>query len=235
MKLEKYMYSEINPLRFSWAEQMKRKTWHCQHRHSGLRHTNCYNVAHNIQERVGCFDIETGALDAGFDIVYTWFLKTSGKDEIVYDCISLDDLQKGRKDRRILESLVNTLWEYDRIITHYGSNFRFDIPFVRTRCIRQGIDFPTCGMLWVSDTYSMAKKLLCLKSNRQGRVASAILGKDIKTKMEDNHWLAVKYGTNAEKRKALKYIRDHCEADVHQLDENYLAMKPYMKNVRTSI
>lgn len=235
MSLEPYQYSLINPLRWSWAEQMKRKTWVCSHRHSGLTHPKCYNEAHNIQERVGCLDIETGGLDAGFDLVFCWFIKTSGKNEIWYDCITLDDLKKGYRDKRILENLINTLWNYDRIVTHYGSNYRFDIPFVRTRCIRQGIEFPTYGYLWLSDTYTMAKKLLCLKSNRQGRVAGAILGKDIKTKMTDNHWLAVKYGTIKEKKAALEYIKGHCEADVIQLDENYLKLEPFMRRVRTSI
>lgn len=416
MNLEPYQYSLINPLRWSWAEQMKRKTWRCEHRHNGLAHAKCYNTAFNIQERVGALDIETGGLDAGFDIVYCWFLKTSGKDEIWYDSITLDDLKKGYRDKRILENLSETLWKYDRIVTHYGclayghkvltidlrwvnvedikvgdkllgfdeepqdgnkyrkfresevlsnkgvlkdvykivfssgkiiyvtgehpflrynrnqhewntvhqlykeyimwtlkvnilllrllqlvlikeynfdlyklqipqlkqqllsiwdtdlsngagqivsiepagkkmvaelgtstatyigeglfchnSNYRFDIPFARTRCIRQGIDFPTYGYLWLSDTYQMAKKLLCLKSNRQGRVAGAILGKDIKTKMTDNHWLAVKYGSNKEKAAALKYIKSHCEADVIQLDENYLKLKPFCREVRTSI
>lgn len=182
--------------------------------------------------------IETSAktlITNGFVSHNCWFIKTSGKNKILYDCITLNDLKKGCGDKRILENLSKTLWNYDRIVTHYGSNYRFDIPFVRTRCIRQGIDFPTHGMLWLSDTYQMARRLLCLKSNRQGRVAGAILGKDIKTKMGDNYWLAVKYGNDKEKKAALEYIRKHCETDVTQLDANYLAMKPFIREIKSSI
>jgi len=183
---------------------------------------------------------------SGDDIIQYFHLDKShaSQRELIGLCLSIirervefnPQINMKKEIYLILENLSNTLWKYDRIVTHYGSNHRFDIPFVRTRCIRQKIDFPTYGYLWLSDTYAMAKKLLCLKSNRQGRVAGAILGEDIKTKMADNHWLNVKYGTTKEKKTALKYIADeHCYNDVIQLDENYLAMKPFMREIRTGI
>lgn len=236
MKLKDYQYSNINPLRYSPEMIRSRKGWHCkEHRHNGIQHANCYNKENDIQERIGCLDIECGGLDAGFDIVYGWCIKLHGKNEIYYDILTVDDLKAGIKDRRVLESLCNTLWKFDRLITHYGSRARFDIPFIRTRCVRLGLDFPTYGMLWVTDTYTLAKNLLRLTSNRQSRVARAILGKDEKTTIDDTYWMNVKYGTEKERKKALKYVLDHCEHDVYQLDDNYTKLRPFVRETRTSL
>ncbi|MHA1685334.1 MAG: hypothetical protein ACTSYD_02875 [Candidatus Heimdallarchaeaceae archaeon] len=237
-----YQYSRINPLRFSKDEIEKRKNWRCEHRHNGMNHQSCFNKEHGIKERVAAFDIEAGALNADFDITLAWCLKTIGKNEYWYDHIIKKDLEDGIYDNRIIESLVETLWSYDRIVTHYGKARWFDVPFIRARYLwlkarglYKGVDFPTYGMLWISDTYSMSKRSLKISSRRQNSVANIIQGKDIKTKIEKDFWMAIKYGNSKERNKAIKYIKEHNIKDCEQLEGNYLILLPFCREVRTSI
>lgn len=240
--MERFQYSKINPRRWSDREIQARKNWHCdKHGHSGITHPKCYNTAHSIVERKGCFDIEAGALVADFDIMLSWSLKKI-RGATAYDYLTHEDIVTGVYDKHIVESLVRELWKYDRIITHYGNNARFDIPFVRTRYLwlnarglYEGPDFPGYGQLWQSDTFTMAKQKTALSSRRQDSIASTILAKDVKTKIEKDYWMAVKYGSIADRQKAIRYIVRHNLFDVEQLEDNYLMLLPFVLERRTSM
>ena len=242
-KLEEYQYSLIIPGRWSKQEIAKRKKFHCsEHRHNGIQHAACYNRENNIEERVGCLDIEAGALNADFDISLSWAIKQSGVDATKYDHITGADITKGRYDSNIIASLIDEMWNYDRLVTHYGSNFRFDIPFIRSRYLWLkargmyiGKPFPTYGQMWLSDTYTFAKRLLKITSRRQDNCAKVILGKDVKTRIDKDYWMAIKYGGTEERKVAIEYIVDHNLKDVEQLDGNYLTMLPFVRPVRSSI
>lgn len=236
VSVERYKFSQVNPLRWSKQEIARRSMWRCpEHRHLGIGtgHQNCYNKHFGIVERVGCIDIEASNLKANFGIMLSWCIKTSGTKEIYYDCLTTKDLQNGIYDRRLTETLIDTMWKYDRLVGHYSC--RFDIPFIRTRAIRWNLPFPTIGMIWHSDTWLWARSKLCLNSNRQGNVAAAVQHYDIKTRIHPDKWLAVQFGSKLERKKALEYILDHNEKDVIQLDGNYLALKPFVTERRTSI
>jgi len=214
----------------------------CEHRHRFSRHFGCFLKKYNVKEVKGCLDIEAGALDADFDICLSWAIKTVGKDEIFYDHITKGDLDLGAYDKRIIETLVSTVRKYDRLITHYGKNRWFDIPFIRARYLwlnarglYNGEPFPAHGELYVSDTYGMSKSLLKIASRRQNSVANAVQGKDIKTKIDKDYWMAIKYGNCKARSEAIEYIVDHNQKDVEQLEGNYLALVPFIKEGRNSI
>ena len=229
--------SLVIPTRWTEQERAKRLAFKCSaHHHNGINHQTCYNNETGLKERKAVLDIECGGLDAGFDIMYCWCLKPIGEDNILYDHLTAEDFTKGNLDRRILESFCETVWGFDRLIAHYGSNHRFDIPFMRTRAIRQGIeDFPKIGEMFWTDTYPMSKKLLRLRSYRQGSVARALLGRDEKTVLDSDKWRAVKYGTVKNKMEAMKGIVDHCQHDVQQCEEIYTKMLPYYRELRSTI
>jgi hypothetical protein len=240
--LEAYQYSKINPLRWSPTEIERRRAWHCSdHRHSGLNHPRCYDAAHGIEERKGCLDIEAGQLVADFDIVLSWAVKTVG-GETWYDHLTPKDIIGGSYDSRIIATLVDTLWKYDRVIGHYCSANRFDIPFIRSRYLwlkargmYQGSPFPWEGMLWCTDTYSMAKRCLKIASRRQDSVANTVQGEDIKSRIDKDKWMAIKYGSKTQRKDAIEYIVEHNLLDVEQLEGNYIALLPFCKEVRSSI
>lgn len=233
---------EVIPCR--WTDKMKeaRAKYRCVHGHSGLAHPNCYLRENGIEERKGCLDIEAGGLKADFDIVLSWAIKTVNKDEIVYDYITKEDLDSEKYDARLIATIVENMWNFTRIITHYGSNFRFDLPFVRARYLwlkarglYDGPDFPGYGDMYVTDTYAMARKLLAISSRRQGSVGSVCQGEDIKTSIDRDYWMTIKYGTTRQRKAAIEYIVDHNTKDCIQLEGNYLAMLPFVRETRTSI
>jgi len=237
-----YKDSLINANRYSKAIIAEREEFVCIHGHNGIRHPACFNKANDIKERKGMLDIEAGALNADFDICLSWCIKKSGEEEYTYDNLIKADLVKGRYDSRLIASLVEEMWNYDRLITHYGSNFRFDIPFVRSRYLwlkaremYNGLPFPCYGEMWLTDTFAMSKRLTKITSRRQDNLAKVMLGKDIKTRIDKDFWMAIKYGDTATREKAIEYIVDHNVKDAEQLDGIYLAMLPFIRETRTSI
>jgi len=235
-------HSPIVPARFSPEEIARREEYKCVHHHSGMSHKNCYNKENGIKERKGCLDIEASNLSADFGIMLSWAIKTSGEDETFYDHVTKKDLESGAYDSRIMRSLMDQMWQYDRIITHYGQNRCFDIPFVRSRYLwlnarrkYTGTRMPGPGEMWLSDTYAMSKRLLALSSRRQNVVANLVQGVDVKTPIDRDHWLAIQNGNSKQRREAIDYIVEHNLKDVEQLDANYLALVPFVTETRTSI
>jgi uncharacterized protein YprB with RNaseH-like and TPR domain len=101
--------------------------------------------------------------------------------------------------------------KFNRIVGHYSS--RFDIPFIRTRALYWGLEFPQYGEILQTDTWRLAKDTLCLSSNRQGTIAETILGKSNKTRIDPKHWIKALQGDPA----ALEYIMKHNKIDVYDL------------------
>jgi DNA polymerase elongation subunit (family B) len=242
MTYKENQQSRIIKVRWSDEEIRDRLLYRCSHGHTGVQHPACYNRDLGIEERKGCVDIEAGNLKADFGIMLSWAIKTSGKDEIVYDHVTKEDLESGTYDARIVSTLIDSMWEYDRVITHYGNANRFDIPFIRARYlwllargIYKGERMPGYGEMYQTDTYTMAKKLLAISSRRQNVIANTIQGIDVKTPIDRDYWLDIQYGTHDQRAAAIEYIVDHNIHDVEQLDENYLRLLPFVRETKTSI
>jgi len=204
----------------------------CSHGHRFTSHINCYFTEEQVPERVAGFDIEASGLDADFGVMLCWCLKPVG-EKVVFDCMTLEDIDKGVQDRRIVESLVDEMVKYDRVFGHYSTYF--DVPFVRTRALVHKLYFPGYGAMSHTDVWMMAKKKLKIHSNRQDSVAQTLSQKSDKTKIHPDIWLKAQFGTKKERKEALKYILDHCKIDVAELEENYLALLPYVHQTKTSI
>lgn len=231
-------------IRSRWTEDeiQERMDFQCEHGHNGLAHPNCFNKENGISERKGCMDIESSNLKADFAICLSWCIKLSGADSYTWDSIRKEDIERGLYDAKVIASLIEEMWKYDRLITHYGNSYKFDIPFVRSRYLwlkarnlYKGPEFPGHGMLYVSDTYTMAKKLLAISSYRQNVVANIVQGKDVKTPIDRDYWMAITCGSNKQRKAALEYIVEHNIRDCEQLDYNYLALLPFVKESKTSI
>jgi uncharacterized protein YprB with RNaseH-like and TPR domain len=242
MTYRDFQFSRIIPIRWSNKEIKEREKYKCNHQHSGITHPNCFNKAMGLEERKVCFDIEASNLVGDFGIMLSWSLKENGKDVFQMDNVSQEDLTGGLYDARIMSSLIKALWDYDRIITHYGNGGRFDVPFVRARYLwllsrklYKGERFPGYGEMYQSDTYSMAKKLLAISSRRQNVIANTIQAVDVKTPIDRDYWLAIQNGSSKQRKDAIKYIVEHNKFDVIQLDRNYELLLPYVKELKTSI
>jgi hypothetical protein len=81
-------------------------------------------------------------------------------NKIHEDIINLKDIERyksrnrdkqPKEDTRILQTMVETITQYDRLIGHYSC--RFDLPFVRTRAVICNVAFPFYGELYQADTW----------------------------------------------------------------------------------
>lgn len=214
-------------------------THHCKHGHRYTEHYACYlkdypNMVHpsDIVERVGFLDIETSNLDANFGIILTYCIKVGGQKTILTGTVKKSDITKypaDKTDTGVVKQLVGDMLKFDRIVTHYGS--RFDIPFIRTRALYDGIDFPQFGSIRQDDTWIMARKKLKLNSNRLDVIARAVLGKTDKTRIEFSNWIA---GTRGDE-KAIAKILQHNRYDVTDLEKIWLKLRGFSRFTRTSI
>jgi len=176
-----------------------------------------------------CFlDIETSNLKANFGIVLCWCILDE-HGNLYEDWMNKKDVMDDIEDKRVVETCIETMLKFDRVVGHYSTYF--DIPFLRTRALIQGVKFPEHGTLYHTDTWKMAKKSLCLHSNRQAVVAESLYGSTVKTRISHPDWRKAMLG-NAE---AMKEVVNHCEMDVIDLKKNYETLLPFVRPVRSSI
>jgi DNA polymerase elongation subunit (family B) len=157
--------------------------------------------------KIASFDIETTGLEgADVELMITWAIKE--KDGATfYDCITKEELFNGSFDERIVESCMNVLSEYDIIVGYWSK--RFDLPFLRSKCLHYGIDFPDFTQKYHWDLYDTIKAKFNL-SRRSLDVATQYFGIPGKTHLDRSIWLKARYGDKT----CLKYVLDHNIADV---------------------
>jgi len=229
----------IKPDKSLKPEQFTQENWlwiytnRCEaHGHRYSSHLNCFYGEEQYPEKVVGLDIEASGLNADFGLMLCYCLKPIG-GEIIYDCLTLKDIDSGIQDKRLVESCVDKLVKFDRVFGHYSS--RFDIPFLRTRALVHKLYFPGYGAMKQSDTWQMARKKLKIHSNRQDSVAQTLTQKSDKTRIHPDIWLKAQFGNKKDRKEALDYILEHCKIDVMELEENYLSLLPYVKPSSTSI
>lgn len=220
----------LNTKTLTQGEIERRLAFRCVHRHNGLRHPECYDRDRGFEpERIGYFDIESSNLSSDFGIVLVYCIKHSRG--IISRKITPKELKTGVFDKRLLKELCEDLRGFDRVIGWYSS--RFDIPFVRSRCIFWGHDFPKYKELHHTDAYMLAKRLLrTIHSKRLGVVSKFfnIPAKD--HPLDGNVWLKCLSGN----QRAIDFVETHCKEDVFAL-QNVCekAIFPYMKMNKMSI
>jgi hypothetical protein len=234
MDRQSYSVPTCRNLNRATPEDLKWLTLHtCRHGHKYISHFNCFLREHHVAEQIGCIDIEASNLDADFGVMLSWAIRPVGSEYIIYDCLTLEDLDAGLVDKRIVETCVEQMLTFDRLVGHYSTYF--DIPFIRTRAEHHDTYFPEYGLIYGSDVWRMAKKKLKLHSNRQDSVAECIQRENIKTRIHPQKWEQIQFGTKKQRQEGLRYVLDHNIKDVIQLEGNYVRLRKYVKETRTSI
>jgi uncharacterized protein YprB with RNaseH-like and TPR domain len=221
--------------RLKKAELVWLATHKCKaHSHTYISHYSCYlKEVPSAQERVGFFDIETTGFDAGFGMMLSWAIKVGGEKKIYHDVITADDMEKcrlGDEDKRIVRSCVEKILTFDRVVTHYGNDFRFDAPFLRTRAVSLGIPFPAHGTLKHTDTYPILKKKFKLGRNRLETACRTLIGETDKTHLNPQIWRRAGRGD----KRALSYVLKHNIADVVDLEKVYEKIKDFAPHSNVS-
>lgn len=211
-------------------------TFKCSHGHTGLSHYNCYLKEKGEVERTGYIDIETSNLHGNFGIMLSYCILDGSTDKILGRHITPKELrakEKGKPtlDKYIVKDCIEDMLKFDRLVVHYGGDMRFDLPFLRTRAIKWGLEFPEYGTLKLTDTYPMAKRKLRLNSNRQNVITELYEGISDKTRVIGDLWTQAIQGD----LKALKEIYRHNEIDVRELKKNHEKLSPYVRQTNTSI
>jgi uncharacterized protein YprB with RNaseH-like and TPR domain len=200
------------------------------HRHSYLEHYSCYlRECPETEERRAYFDIEASNLDADYGIMLSWAIKPSDGKKVIGDILTPADVRRGYEDKRIVQSAIDALAKFDRVVTYYGTGF--DLPFLRARALIVGVDFPTFGTLKHKDLYYTVKSKFKLSSRRLENACRQLLGATDKTRIDAKYW---RNGVRGD-AKALKYIYEHNTYDVLDLEKLYDKIIEFGKVNNTSI
>jgi uncharacterized protein YprB with RNaseH-like and TPR domain len=207
---------------------------HCKaHRHTYLDHYNCYlKEIGERQEIIGHLDIECSNLDADFGIILSYCILDDTTNKILEGVITKKDINiatPGQEDKVLVTKLISDLGKFDKLVTFYGA--RFDLPYIRTRAMVDGIPFPLWNTLKHKDIYFTVKGKFKLSSNRLENACRVILGKTRKTRVDAKHWRA---GVRGE-AEGLAYILKHNRYDVIDLKKLYHAVIDFARPVANSI
>jgi uncharacterized protein YprB with RNaseH-like and TPR domain len=213
----------------------------CFHRHTAETHPRCFNRVtgqrlekwepkpHWLEDqRIGFLDIETSNLAANFGIIFSWYIKPLGSDRYDKYVLSPDEILRHQYDKESMRVLCEKLRKYDVIVGYYSK--RFDIPFLRSHCLKFGWDFPVYGELCHIDLFDTVKRKLRLHRNRLA-TACEYLGIEGKTPIDFSCWVKALSGH----KPSLRYIAIHNKADVDILERLYYKIKPHVRFTRTSI
>jgi len=176
----------------------------------GFRKPKRYKTGHELS--IGYLDIESTGFSANIDLMLSWCIKGRGVKKVAGDVIEREEIMSNKQDKRITQSLVDEMNKYDVIFTYYGT--RFDIPFIRTRALYHGIDFPMYRQKSHKDLYYVVRSKL--KLHRSSLMAATeFFGIDGKTRIKPEYWQKARWGD----KKSLKYVYEHNIADVEILED----------------
>jgi uncharacterized protein YprB with RNaseH-like and TPR domain len=204
-------------------------THRCRHGHTYLEHYSCYLDEVDAEPRIGYFDIESSNLKADFGFCICWYILDEDNRYHGRTITKQEVLNQNEPDKKIMQELISELERFDIIYTYYGT--KFDLPFVRTRCIINGLSFPFYGSLKHKDIFYVVKNKFNLHRKSLEVACEVLLGESNKTHWMTNHWIGAVQG----KKKSLDYIDDHCRNDVKDLKALAELTMDYVKPVFNSI
>ncbi len=198
----------------------------CRHRHTFLSHYNCYLEENPkdapFYERIGFLDIEATGLKGNWDFILCYCLKKLDGD-ILGRYVSTREIRSYKFDRQITEELIRDISGFHRIIVYYGGDRRFDVPFIRTRAERWGLEFPAYRDHWITDVYDLAKAKLCLHRTRLENVCNLLNIPAKEHRLDPDIWQKAQAGHE----KSLAWIFEHCREDVISLEGAWKRLRKY--------
>jgi uncharacterized protein YprB with RNaseH-like and TPR domain len=208
----------------------------CIHRHGQDTHPRCFDknglpinkaVSWYDGLRIGYLDIESDGLKSDFSTMLSYCIKERG-GAIYSNVITKEELFNGVTDSRLVQDLINEMNGFDILVTYYGTGF--DIPYIRSKAMHYGYDFPgyekvvqfngntaktvLIPSIYHWDLYYVVKSKMNL-SRKSLDNACQYLGIKGKTPLDKDSWRLAKYGDE----KALKGVLEHNEGDVVILEE----------------
>lgn len=224
------------------------KELRCVHRHTIKEHPKCFKKGlikgnfkndkefekltglpwyRNPGYKICYLDIESDGLKADFSTMLTWCVKE--KDgPITSSVITQKELFNLEFDKRLIQELIDEISKYNIIVGYFSTGF--DVPYVRSKALHYGIDFPTYGEIYHWDIYYTAREKLCLSRNSLDNVCD-YLGIKGKTPIDKEVWRRAKYGDVL----ALQQVLLHNQQDCVILEELHNALDFSRKWLRRSV
>lgn len=193
-----------------------------KHRHSYLDHYQCFLTDKNEQPKIGFLDIETSNLNGDFGFIFSYcILSDDGK--MFQRILSPKEIKSGEFDKNLLHQFCLDIKKFDKVITHYGD--RFDGPFLRTRALLYGCDFPKPGMIRHVDMWMVLRKKFKLRNNRLQTYCDFYGIASKKHPMNPRQWQRANAGDPA----ALRWILTHNKEDVTSTAKLYRKLSPFVR------
>jgi len=175
------------------------------------------------EPRILLWDIECTHLKADFGVILMIGFKFLEEEEV--HIIQINDFplwQKDRTDdREVVKAFIEVMKTADIQVTWFGTYF--DIPYLQSRALAGGMMGPIPQIPHV-DGWWIAKKKLCLTSNRMANVQKFLNLPESKTPVSGREWRRAGAGHED----ALEYIRDHCKKDIVILEDAYRTLRPLL-------
>lgn len=219
----------FNPFALSESEKKKRLKFRCKHRHNGISHFSCYDKRNGFIEKIGYLDLETSNLKSDFGIILSYCIKEDG-GKIVGRSLTPSEIKNGIYDKKLLKELCVDIRKFTRIITYYGT--KFDIPFMRSRCLLYHLNFPVWKELSHTDAYYVVKHRFGTLHSRRLGVVAPFYGIESKGHpLNPTIWISCLSGN----KRALSWVFTHNKEDVVSLEKLWHKICIYTNMKRTSI
>lgn len=179
--------------------------------------------------RILLWDIETDGLQA--DRIMCIGYKWAGENKVylkAYD--NYANRNPWWSDKALVEDFSSIYNSCDYHVTWYGK--RFDKTTVETKLIKWGL--PPLAPKFHIDLWETARYQFKHYSNRLQAWQDLLGTAADKTIVKASVWIDARYAGPAPDKKAkaaLKYIYNHCKADIEVLEEVFLKMRPWINKL----
>lgn len=143
--------------------------------------------------------------------------------------VSKADLKPGSYDRDLCKQFLEDMTQFDRVVGYFSS--RYDVPFIRTRCLTHNLDFPAFGSVFHTDAYYAVRHKLKLHSNRLEAACTALGIPSKGHKLSPMIWRDAGVGD----KKALAHVMAHNVEDVESLEALWKRLTGTIRTNKTSI
>ena len=183
---------------------------------------------------MGFIDIEAEDLKADYGIMFSYVIKPLDQSKLYFDILNRKDVKnrdrhRATEDKRILLHLIKDMRNFDRLVGHYSS--RYDLPFIRTRAVICGLDFPEYGVYVQSDNWMTLRCKFKLSRNSLENASRKLLGKTEKTHLS----LEIKHAMLRGEKWAQDYTLDHNIRDVRDTERIWKVIHKFVRPTQTSI
>jgi len=152
--------------------------------------------------------------------------------EIIENVVDINDVRKGDFDKNLCKQLIKDMLKFDVLKGYWSTGF--DIPYIRSRCLRWNLDFPIYKSIDHKDVYYMVKRLLKLNKNSL-ETATKFLKIPGKNHVHGDQWMEALLCDGEKQEKAIKYILNHNKKDVKILRDLDYQLKDYDRGMVKSI